>query len=255
MDGCSTDKTRALAEECGAAIIENPKQHAAGARRLGIDTARCPVVAFTDSDCVPAPDWLERIAGWFEADPLLDGLGGRVVLSYPTTRVQAYSANVFESIKSFPTQPLQVRTKGVSGLSFAGANCAFARQRVIAVGNFRDEFSNAAEEVDLLWRMVDADARLFIDPTLTVEHLGYTETVRGLVRASFRQGRTSTLLTKHHGRSPRIDWALYRKWLKGVGGVLNPWNRDPWSALTVLQIGTFIAAKWYTSLRVRTINL
>lgn len=255
VDGHSTDDTSEIAASHGAVVVQNARLHAAGARKLGVEAARCLVVAFTDSDCIPAPDWLERIALAFEADPQLDGIGGPVRLSSPRTRVQAFSAHVFESIKSFPTECMQIRTKGVSGLSLSGANCAFLRQRVLAVGSFRDAFTNAAEEVDLLWRLIDDGAKVIFDPELLVEHLGYADTVGGLLRASFRHGAASTLLTKYHGRSPRIDWFLYRKWLKSAAATLNPWDRDPWSELSVLQLSAFIAAKWYTSVRVGTINL
>jgi glycosyltransferase involved in cell wall biosynthesis len=255
VDGCSTDRTKAISRAHGAIVIENVKMYAASARRMGVEAASSPIVAFTDSDCIPALDWVERIACAFEVDSQLDGVGGRVTLTEPRTAVQAFSAHVFESIKLFPREPVQITTKGVSGLSFPGANCAFRKEKIIAVGSFRDQFSNYAEEVDLLWRLIDDGAKLVFDPDLKVEHLGYPDTVKGLIRASFRQGTTSTLLTKYHGRSPRIDWSLYKKWIRSAVQTIKPWNRDSWSALSWLQLSVFIAAKWYTSVRVGTINL
>ena len=255
VDGCSTDRTRAISQAHGATVVQNVKLHTASARRIGVETAISPIIAFTGSDCIPVPDWVGRIAHAFEADPQLDGIGGRVTLTEPRTRVQAFSAHVFESVKSFPREPVQITTKGVSGLSFAGANCAFRKEKIIAVGNFRDQFGSMVEETDLLWRLVDAGARLIFDPDLQAEHLGYPDTVKGLIQSSFRYGTGSTLLTKYHGRSPRIDWFLYRKWIKRAIATLNPWSHDSWSTLSLLQLSVFIAAKWYTSVRVRTINL
>ena len=255
VDGCSTDQTVSIARTFGAKIIENRMQHAANARNIGIVAAKSPIIAFTDSDCIPAVNWLESIAFDFLNDTQLDGVGGPVLLSHPKNQIQAYSAHVFESIKSFPDQPTYVTKKGVGGLSFAGANCAFTRQKVIEVGNFRDQFSNMAEEVDLLWRLVDNQARLLFDPRLVVEHLGYPDTMRGLLRTSFRHGATSTYLTKYHKRSPRIDWVLYQKLFQSIIALVTPWNRDAWAWLRVIQLSAFIAAKWYTSLRLRTINL
>jgi len=255
IDGCSNDNTKAIAEEHNVTVFDNKKKHTSAGRRLGVEKAKGPVIAFTDADCIPASNWIEIITKYFSEDQQLAGVGGRVVLSNPRNDVQAYSAHVFESIKSFPTSPTQIRTKVVSGFSFAGANCAFSKQRILAVGSFRHQFANYAEEVDLLWRLVDDNAKCIFDPTLCVEHLGYADTIQGLLRTSFRQGVTSTLLTKYHRKSPRIDWALYAKWFKSCAAFLNPWNSDPWSALSMLQIGVFIAAKWYTSARMATINL
>jgi len=255
VDGCSKDRTKAISQTHGAIVVENVKLHAASARRLGVETASSPIIAFTDSDCIPAPDWVQRIVHAFEADPELDGVGGRVTLTEPRTRVQAFSAHVFESIKLFPRELVQITTKGVSGLSFAGSNCAFCKEKIIAVGNFRDQFSNYAEEVDLLWRLIDYGAKLVFDPDLKVEHSGYPDTMKGLIRSSFRQGTTSTLLTKYHGRSPRIDWFLYKRWIRSAVQTVKPWNRDSWAFLSLLQLSVFIAAKWYTSVRVGTVNL
>lgn len=49
------------------------------ARQRGLEAASTPVVAFTDDDCLPAPDWLERIVAAFRADPQLRGVQGRTV--------------------------------------------------------------------------------------------------------------------------------------------------------------------------------
>jgi glycosyltransferase involved in cell wall biosynthesis len=255
VDGCSTDQTALIARSFGAKIVENPMLHTASARNIGVIEAKSPIIAFTDSDCVPASNWLEQIAFAFLNDPQLDGVGGPVLLSRPKNQIQAYSAHVFESIKSFPEQPTLITKKGVGGLSFAGANCAFTRQKVIESGNFRDQFSNMAEEVDLLWRLVDNHARLLFDPQIVVEHLGYPETIRGLLQTNFRHGATSTYLTKYHKRSPRIDWSLYKKLFHSLIAVVNPWNHDSWAGLRVIQLSAFIAAKWYTSIRIKTINL
>jgi glycosyltransferase involved in cell wall biosynthesis len=255
VDGCSTDRTGSIGQGHGAIVVENPKLHAASARRMGVELSSNPIIAFTDSDCVPASDWIQRIGEAFESDLLLDGIGGRVTLSEPQNRVQAFSAQVFENIKLFPTFPVRIMTKGVSGLSFAGANCAFRKDKIIAVGSFRDEFGNYAEEVDLLWRLIDAGAKLVFDPELRVEHLGYPDTIRGLIQTSFRQGITSTLLTKFHGRSPRVDWFLYRQWVSSAIRVVWPWSYDPYAYLSLLQLSVFIAAKWYSSIRVRTVNI
>ncbi len=46
------------------------------ARQAAVDHAAAPIVAFTDSDCIPAPDWLSRLAAPF-GDEALDVVQGR----------------------------------------------------------------------------------------------------------------------------------------------------------------------------------
>jgi GT2 family glycosyltransferase len=47
------------------------------ALNFGLDQAVGDVVAMTDDDAAPHPDWLERIAAHFRQDPRLGGVGGR----------------------------------------------------------------------------------------------------------------------------------------------------------------------------------
>jgi cellulose synthase/poly-beta-1,6-N-acetylglucosamine synthase-like glycosyltransferase len=255
IDGNSSDETVSIAETLGAQVVKNPMLHAASARKIGIIEATSPIVAFTDSDCLPGADWLESIARRFTEDPELDGVGGPVLLSNPKNQIQAYSAHVFENIKSFPENLTYITQKKTRGFSFPGANCAFRRDKVLEVGNFREEFSNLAEEVDLLWRLVEINAKLLFDPGIKVEHLGYPDTLAGLIKTNFRYGATSTQLAKFHNLSPRIDWSLYKILVKSQISTINPFNKDKWAPLRVVQLSAFIAAKWYTSVRIRTINL
>jgi glycosyltransferase involved in cell wall biosynthesis len=56
-------------------LVEAPGQVAA--LNAGLDAIREDVVAITDDDSVPRPDWLARVAAHFTADLTLGGLGGR----------------------------------------------------------------------------------------------------------------------------------------------------------------------------------
>jgi len=43
----------------------------------GLDAAVGDIVAITDDDAAPRPDWLERIEAWFASDARIGGVGGR----------------------------------------------------------------------------------------------------------------------------------------------------------------------------------
>jgi glycosyltransferase involved in cell wall biosynthesis len=47
------------------------------AMNLGLDSATGDIVAFTDDDAAPHPDWLERIEAYYLADEQIGGVGGR----------------------------------------------------------------------------------------------------------------------------------------------------------------------------------
>lgn len=47
------------------------------AMNVGLDTARGDIIAITDDDAAPRPDWLARIEAHFVSDPRIGGVGGR----------------------------------------------------------------------------------------------------------------------------------------------------------------------------------
>ena len=253
VDGCSTDRTVEVAQNFGARVVINEKRHVAAARQLGTITAHHEVVAFTDSDCRPATDWLLRIARHFETDPSLDGVGGRVVVSHPRNYIQEYSARVFEQIMQFPETVTIVKTKGMNG-SFAGANCAYSKTAILLAGGFRESFTNHAEEIDLFWNLIDLKAKLLFDPDVLVEHLEYADTIKRLIKANFNYGIASTKLAKYH-LGWQVDLKLQKLLLTSFCQALNPFSSDQWARLRTLQVMVFFVGKVYGSLRFRTINL
>jgi glycosyltransferase involved in cell wall biosynthesis len=62
IDNGSTDNSRAIVERYPELIVlEESKPGAYAARNTGIRQTRAPLIAFTDADCVVAPDWLRSI--------------------------------------------------------------------------------------------------------------------------------------------------------------------------------------------------
>jgi len=253
VDGCSTDNTKAIAEKYGCKVIVNYNKNVAAARQIGIENACFEIVAFTDSDCRPALGWLQGIWEHFRNDPSLSGVGGPIFLSHPTNKIQAYSANVFESIMHFPKESTFITQKKMNG-AFAGANSAYKKEAILSIGGFRKVFTNHAEEIDLFWRLIDAHAKLLFDPEILVEHLGYPSTIQQLIHTNFNYGMASTKLSKYH-IGKQIDLSLYALLFRSIISVLNPFDHDQWALLRALQLSIFIGAKLYSSLILRTINI
>jgi glycosyltransferase involved in cell wall biosynthesis len=63
VDDASTDETAAIAASKGARVIRQERNVGPGlARNAGAATVNSEFLAFTDSDCEVAPDWLDRFA-------------------------------------------------------------------------------------------------------------------------------------------------------------------------------------------------
>ena len=77
VDNGSRDRSAAVASghPVGAVVVVENRRGSYAARNAGIARAVGGLLAFTDADCVPAPDWLARGAAALERSPVV---GGRV---------------------------------------------------------------------------------------------------------------------------------------------------------------------------------
>ncbi|MDD5305140.1 MAG: glycosyltransferase family A protein, partial [Elusimicrobia bacterium] len=81
VDNASTEDIRAVTGKFpGATCAHEAVRGPAAARNKGVALARGRVIAFTDADCLPAPDWLERGVARLDAEPGCGLIGGRVDL-------------------------------------------------------------------------------------------------------------------------------------------------------------------------------
>lgn len=253
VDGFSKDRTKEIARTYGVLVFSNPKVHAAAARNIGIDKATGEVIAFTDSDCVPQPDWLERIEGAFAGNPTLRGLGGRMLALPPQNDIEDFSGHVFlNEILCYPLTGMEVRNRMLVG-AFVTANCAYRRDALFSIGGFRDEFGNNAEDIDLYWRLIKSGGCLFYDPEVIVYH-SFPRTRRSLAKKYFQHGIASSKLTRYHLGSPQMDWFLYRKLLHSLCYTVIPNSDSKWARLYCIQLGSHIAGKVYGSYLMRVIN-
>ncbi|HUF48541.1 MAG TPA: glycosyltransferase family A protein [Vicinamibacterales bacterium] len=146
----------------------------AAARNAGIRMARAPLVAFTDDDCVPPPDWLHRILDRFASEPDLGGLGG-LMITPPHQWVPL-------------THHSDLTAPGTSDYSrFIGTNnAAYRRDILLQVGGFDEAFRHVSVEDAELYIRIRRVAHTAIDPDLYVSHpprlMGFGEAIRGYVR-------------------------------------------------------------------------
>jgi cellulose synthase/poly-beta-1,6-N-acetylglucosamine synthase-like glycosyltransferase len=81
VDGNSRDRTREIASEYADLVFIQESERVPGARNDGFRRAKYDIVATTDADSIPGPDWIEQILHSFR-DP-------RVVLAFgPVTSIE-----------------------------------------------------------------------------------------------------------------------------------------------------------------------
>lgn len=71
VDGDSGDRTREIAEKLADKVIIQTSLGVGGARNDGFNIAEAPIVATTDADCQPYPEWLEAALKGFKDDDVV----------------------------------------------------------------------------------------------------------------------------------------------------------------------------------------
>ena len=141
-DDAASESTRRQVEDwrsrclqTGPAIHYLPVRDSRGpaaARNAGWRFARGGVIAFTDDDCIPEPEWLA--AGARAIRKGATGVSGRVVVPLPEDPTD-YERNA----------------AGLATAEFVTANCFYLRSALEAVGGFDERFAMAWREDSDLW--------------------------------------------------------------------------------------------------------
>ncbi len=239
VDDGSTDGTSDVARAHGATVVRHPVNRGlAAARNSGLRAARAAIVAFTDDDCEPEPEWAQHlIAGYRQG---IIGVGGPVLPHVPGGFLAGYLQ------RHNPLRPLELSLARSNSLGYrfllylrqqwaaadacgprdlyalVGANMSFRRQAVIDAGWFDERFRFGAEELDLCRSLAQAfpSARLVFTPEARVVH-HFEPFVRDTLRRSRLYGFGSA--------------RLYRKW-PSMRPTFFPW---PVLVLAMLMASVF----------------
>jgi mycofactocin system glycosyltransferase len=181
VDDGSSDP-RAVAAVCDRSdvrlVVRPANGGPAAARNTALPLLDKDFVAFLDSDCLPPKGWLEALRGHFE-DPTVVAVAPRVV--------------------GGPRSPLDLGPRPATvrpGRAVAYVPTAALLVRRTALVPF-DEDLRYGEDVDLVWRLVEAGGVVRYDPTVVVEHTEPTHAVERLVRR-FRYGTSAAPLAQRH---------------------------------------------------------
>ncbi len=186
VDDASTDTTAAL---LGEHDIRLPHRRGpSAARNAGWRATTAPLVAFTDDDCEPAPDWLERLLEAHAAHP-------QALLQGPTTP---------EDVARGPL----ARTQDVQRLGpyYQCSNVAYPRDVLEAVGGFDDGWDWGGEDTDLAWRAIAAGTPTHWVAEARVTHAVFDRTPAQFVHAAPRFEPAMRLLKDHPALRPHVLW-------------------------------------------------
>ena len=170
VDNGSTDDTTAVIDDYrGKLDLKSVIERHAGlgrARNRGWRASSGDLIAFTDDDCYPNADFLTAIARSFTENQSLGFVAGRVTLhnsqDYPITIIDRNDPRIFLPSEFVPAGAI------------AGANLAFRRSALEAVGGFDNYLGTGtrfpAEDIDIVARILAAGWYGAYDPGVVVAH-------------------------------------------------------------------------------------
>lgn len=164
VDDGSTDGTaKAAGSFPGVRVVSQKNQGPAAARNLGAREAGADIVLFTDSDCVPERDWVERMLEPFGRDPKLAGDKGRYL-----TRQKELAARFVQAEYQDKYRLLEKHRE----IDFIDTYSAgFRREAFLRYGGYDTSFPVAcAEDVELSFRMSNGGERMVYVPGAVVYH-------------------------------------------------------------------------------------
>jgi GT2 family glycosyltransferase len=151
----------------------------AAARNAGFRATVGQIIAFTDDDCIPEPNWL------------------REGLSVFTDGVAAATGRLIMPIPSRPTDYQRDAAK-LSQAAFVTANCLIRRDVLAELGGFDETFTMAwREDSDLHFRLIKRNARIVHAGKAIVVHPVRT-TSWGISVSQQRKALFNALLYKKH---------------------------------------------------------
>jgi mycofactocin glycosyltransferase len=192
VDDGSADAS-ALAAVCAARGAELVRREVNGgpaaARNTGLRVVGTEFVAFLDSDCVPAGEWIADLAGHF-ADPLVAAVAPRIVAA-----PAAGPASAGDRGSVLDLGDRAARVAPMTRVAYVPTAALVVRRA--ALGGGFDEALRYGEDVDLVWRLVAAGWRVRYDPGVRIGH-AEPASRPALLHRRFEYGRSAAPLTRRH---------------------------------------------------------
>jgi len=151
----------------------------AAARNTAMRAARNEMVASLDADCIPAPDWLSRLAASLH-DSSVVGAGGKLIEG-----IQKSLADRWRAVH----MAQHWGNEGIRNPRFLfGCNNLFRKSAVLAIGAYNESMRTNGEDVDLCQRLREKGWNLSYVPSARVTHLRH-DTARSILEAKWRWWR------------------------------------------------------------------
>jgi GT2 family glycosyltransferase len=239
VDNNSTDKTREVVEGLIAGGFSNlryvfePRQGVSHGRNTGVQSAKAPLIAFTDDDLHVTPDWLATLYGALTEHPEVEYVGGKVLPSslagWPSWMTREHWAPL--ALFDYGDRPFYVNP--TRAVCLGTSNSAYRRTVFERVGFFDPRVQafkrkSATEDHELQLRIWRAGGQGLWVPEAVVMSDVTPDRLRKRYHREWqaRNGhflavmRDEAIEQTRAGRLFGVPGHLYRKAIGGAGGSL-----------------------------------
>lgn len=196
----------AFRERLNLTLLKQPRSAGPSvARNRGAACAKGEFLAFTDDDCTPAADWLQRLSARFMSTP---GhlVGGRVINALTENPYSTASHVILDVVYEY-YDPQQGRAH-----FFPTSNFAVAAEQFREMGGFNENWPlAAAEDREFCYRWLQRGFLMTHAPEASVYHR-HRLTLNSFCGLHFRYGRGA------------YHYHLLRAGGRGVGGLKPDWR-------------------------------
>jgi glycosyltransferase involved in cell wall biosynthesis len=190
-------------------VIDQENKGLSVARNVGAWAASGEIVAYTDSDCVPDPDWLAFMVYKFVRSGFV-AVGGP---NFPPPEPSLVPAAVAVS----PGGPTHVLLNDEVAEHIPGCNMGFTKKALEEIGGFEPVFAAAGDDVDICWRLQNRGYAIGFSPASTVWHYR-RNTVKAYLKQQMGYGKAEALLYFKHPY--RFNLLGQSRWLGRIYGEL-----------------------------------
>jgi len=168
-------------------------------RNAGWRAASAPLIAFTDDDCRPEPDWLARLLEVARANP------GAIVQG--ATRPDPFEVEIMK----WAPRARSIEENDPPGPHAQTCNILYPRAALEAVDGFDESIRTAGEDLDLAARVRDTGAAYVGAPEAVVYHAVDTHSLLGAVRFNKRWETLPLVFKRHPELREQLEYGVFWK--------------------------------------------
>jgi glycosyltransferase involved in cell wall biosynthesis len=198
VDDGSTDNTIEIVKRFPVKVFCRPHLGHGYARNFGFKAAKGDIICCTDSDVILPNTWLKTISKFFENHPTVDAIGGPVLpppANFYKNKIQKLNAEIYYEDQKFPTKRIKIETFEWRAYLIS-ANSAFRKEALLSVGGYPESPIIKANDIYVMWRLIEEGKCLVFVPELKAIHLGFPCTLKGVFKQQYSWGKDKTIITK-----------------------------------------------------------